>query len=250
MSIIITAAFRSCYYCLGYDALRSKQAPFPFVRDITVDAIAAAGDKLWKELIGTDTSLSIPMKITGVSLSFSGIDSMEIGQRRIEGFFQKPQPAEGSVDQEGDTSVHESCIVISNSGSTMRKRTKSNGATDEGVAMDECDNLATATASSFLCERCKRRISLVDNVPSNLHAEPDIQESLDKLRREHDDFHFAQDLANEGLGDSVPRRAVIRPSENNHHGQQPAKKRKQDVRAKRKSSAEPKGNIAKFFTQR
>lgn len=236
-------------HCLGYDISRSKQAPFPFTRDITVDVIAALGDKLWKELVGTNTHRTAPMKITNVSLSFSGIESAETGQRRIEGFFPKPQSSGGSADQEGDTSVIESHPVNSNS-SIKRKRTELNGTTDEVVAMDETDNdptskpnsSATSSTPSFLCKRCRKQISLEDGaVPGS------TSEMLDKFRREHDDFHFAQDLANEGLSDSGVRRAVIRPSENI---QQPTKKRKQDVKTKKKGSEEPKGSIAKFFVQR
>ena len=72
-------------------AFRSKQAPFPFIREITVDAIAHAGDKLWKELLGNGGPKAPSLKITNVQLSFTGIESMETGQRQIEGFFQKPQ---------------------------------------------------------------------------------------------------------------------------------------------------------------
>jgi len=52
---------------------------------VTVDFIAAAGNKLWKELIGTE----VVMKVTNVSLSFTGIEEAEAGQKSIEGFLKR-----------------------------------------------------------------------------------------------------------------------------------------------------------------
>ena len=52
---------------------------------MTVDFVAAAGNKLWKELIGTE----VVMKVTSISLSFTGIEEAEIGQQTIEGFLKR-----------------------------------------------------------------------------------------------------------------------------------------------------------------
>ncbi|KAF9046844.1 DNA/RNA polymerase [Hymenopellis radicata] len=61
---------------------RSKQAAFPFNRDFNVDVIAAAGDKLWKDLVGSATT----MKVTSVQLAFTGIETAESGLQSIAGF--------------------------------------------------------------------------------------------------------------------------------------------------------------------
>ncbi len=71
-------------YSKGYDATRSKQAPFPFTKDVTVDTIASAGNKLWKELIGNQTMLNV----TNVHLAFTGIEFAETGQQTIKGFLK------------------------------------------------------------------------------------------------------------------------------------------------------------------
>jgi len=130
---------------LGYDSARSKQAAFPFARELTVDVIASAGDKLWNELVGNSTSL----KVSSVQLAFTGIEESEAGQTSIEGFFKAPS-AKRYRDAEA--------VIDSHDG-------------DEGP--------------SHTCVRCGRTFSCV------------TEDELEKTRLEHDDFHFAQDLAKE-----------------------------------------------------
>ena len=252
--------FHACH--VGYDAFRSKQAPFPFIREITVDAIAAAGDKLWRELVGTDASRTAPVKISHVSLSFSGIGSMETGQRRIEGFLQKPHSSGDTTDQRESTPIRDGQSTNPAGTGAKRKRSQSNlgEATDELVATDDADNPTSSKPASsagpappsYVCERCGKRISLDAEAARTVVGSPDVitesemREKLDKVRREHDDFHFAEDLSREVSGDAVERRAVIRPSDG---GQQPVKKRKESGKPK-KSRGEPEGSIAKFFQRR
>ncbi|KAJ3486834.1 hypothetical protein NLI96_g3957 [Meripilus lineatus] len=181
----------------GYETGRSKQMPFPFTRDITVDVIASYGDKLWKELVGTDDKRSNPMKITNVSLSFSGIDAMEAGQQIIEGFF-KPQ----STDQ-GRTS--ETNVSLKRKREKGEEILESDIEIDEGHRNDESDIRpqishhpvnsgipgTSSSKSSFLCDRCGKHIAL----PAGLGNESDlgddiINEALAALRLEHDDYHL------------------------------------------------------------
>lgn len=164
---------------------------------MTVDVIASFGNKLWKELVGT--AGSTPFKITSVQLSFSGIGSMEAGQRRIEGFFTGPTTAPD------DQNASESDIAIGDSNSkpsSKRERTfgdtgkppsskrqrpesgsgtthdnhlpetassKRHNGTGAGVLEDQGTN-SDANSSvpirderySFLCEKCRTRIWLAD----------------------------------------------------------------------------------------
>ncbi|KIY66533.1 DNA polymerase eta [Cylindrobasidium torrendii FP15055 ss-10] len=106
----------------GYEASRSRQAPFPFRRDFDVSYIAGAGNKLWKELVGTATT----MKVTSVQLAFTGVGAAESGQRSIEGFFKN-----GSSSSRNDDHV------------------------DEGLT-GQVEN-APAT-SSFTCPRCQKEL--------------------------------------------------------------------------------------------
>ena len=160
--------------------------------------IANAADKLWKELTGNTKDL----KVTAVQLAFTGIETAETGQQSIEGFF-KPKEVPRSL---------------------KRARSSSNEAPPEAI------RVATETAETFfVCERCNKRISVCESAID--HAEVDRATVLAKLRMEHDDFHFAQDLAN---GSDAP--APSRPQSGSRT-------------PKRKKAREPEG-IAKFFVKK
>ncbi|KIJ66644.1 hypothetical protein HYDPIDRAFT_149468 [Hydnomerulius pinastri MD-312] len=160
----------------GYETSRSKQAAFPFTRDVTVDVIAAAADKLWKELTGNATSVNV----TSVQLAFTGIETAEMGQQSIESFF-KSKEAQRPI--------------------LKRPRSDSDGlpadVRDEG-GLSRSATVAprsTLSSTSFVCDRCGKRIALRDDQVNQ--SEEHRAAALAALRVEHDDFHFAQDLAND-----------------------------------------------------
>ncbi|KAF8199658.1 hypothetical protein BJ912DRAFT_1020231 [Pholiota molesta] len=158
----------------GYEAGRSKQAPFPFTRDLT--------DKLWKELVGNTSTLNV----TSVQLAFTGIDTAEAGQSTIEGFLK---PA------------------------SSKKRAR---------------DFPDLSELSFICSRCGKKITVPTiEYPNGNGNQEDI---LMKAKMEHDDFHFAQDLAHDGQ----PQTTSSEP------------KAKSKPMKKRKVPPEPKG-IEKFF---
>lgn len=222
--------------------------PFPFTREITVDAIASFGDKLWKELVGTDDR-STPMKITNVQLSFSGIDSMEAGQQVIEGFFKPPSSnqqkstlpkGKASLKRKRDEDTLTDAndfdikggIATHQAGDQIQDEARSFAATDPGTSLPR---------HSFICNRCKKRIAL----PEVLQNASDIgdgfiDEMIEALRSEHDDFHFAQDLAKEGDGS----RQVIKPDDKRRRS--PPTKAKKKAAASSTKESEVKG-IARFF---
>lgn len=64
---------------------RTVQMPFPFTRHLDADYIAKYGRKLWDDSIGKQERI----KLTNISLQFTGLAKLEAGQRGIEGFFSK-----------------------------------------------------------------------------------------------------------------------------------------------------------------
>lgn len=64
---------------------RTVQMPFPFTRHLDADYIAKYGRKLWDDNIGKQERI----KLTNISLQFTGLAKLEAGQRGIEGFFSK-----------------------------------------------------------------------------------------------------------------------------------------------------------------
>ena len=147
-----------------------------------MDTIAAAGDKLWKELVGSSATLNV----TSVQLAFTGIDVAEAGQRSIEGFL-KPASTKRQRE-EPDAPLHDEA------GGSLQ-------ADDPELPGDQ---KLHSLPSPYTCPRCGK-------VFQDSNQSWDDQETeLTKAKMEHSDYHFAQDLAAEG-----PPRSVISASKPN-----------------------------------
>ncbi|GLB40498.1 putative eta dna polymerase [Lyophyllum shimeji] len=212
----------------GYEASRSKQAPFPFTREVTVDTIAAAGDKLWKELVGSE----LATKVTSVQLAFTGVEGAEAGQRSIEGFLTSAQSAKRQRGDDTDirhVSLDDSLADQGNDIATSW----TNGPSG--------DRSSDAHVPSFVCSRCGKKIILPSTTAPSVYEEG----HLEALRREHDDFHFAQDLAKESAGGLV----ISGPSKSRTGNGKPvsgASKGSPKKKKRRKDAPENVG-IEKFF---
>ncbi|KAK0495375.1 hypothetical protein EDD18DRAFT_271247 [Armillaria luteobubalina] len=154
----------------GYEASHSKQSPFPFIREVTVDVIAAAGDKLWKDLVGNFTS----MKVTSVQLAFTGIETAETGQQSIDGFFKSGSNSKRGRDDDSPRHITE-------------------------LTADQW-SAAAGQAVAFTCTRCNKDIPFPNTASV---SEEDQAELLATIRMEHSDWHFAQDLAKEDPGNQL-----------------------------------------------
>ncbi|KAF8150755.1 hypothetical protein B0H34DRAFT_151100 [Crassisporium funariophilum] len=197
----------------GYESGRSKQAPFPFTKEVTVDTIASAGDRLWKELVGNNTVL----KVTSVQLAFTGIDVAETGQRSIEGFLKPVSTSKRARESEDESDQH------------ARQPPDGMGSltTGHNELLDN-EEAGHAFPPSYTCPRCGKRFQ---GSGSTDRPVEDQESALAREKLEHVDFHFAQDLANEGK----PRK-LISASE----------KTTSKASKRRKGPTEPKG-IEKFF---
>ncbi|THH19824.1 hypothetical protein EW146_g1420 [Bondarzewia mesenterica] len=238
---------------LGYQPSRSRQAAFPFVRDLSVDVIAAAGEKLWKDLTGGG-SKETPIKVTNIALGFTGLEGGESGQQSIEGYFQTG----GSMSKP---------ISGGEAGSTAgskRKRGNSTDAHDLGPANLNPKYVPVAESTragdidqqsivsdSFVCSRCHKRIQVgADDTRDESDGNIGLEAALTRLRMEHDDFHLAQDLSKavetpalrSGMGKNELRVLDQAP------GRQP-KKKKADKSNRSGNGREGEG-IAKFFTRK
>ena len=196
-----------------------KQAPFPFVRNVTIDVVAAAGDKLWKELVGSlNSTKPLSTKITHVCLSFHGVEAGEVNQQGIEGFLSKalndPSERKRKVDSD-DEKANDTILTISHEGSELRP-----------------------DIDYFICDRCKKRITLPEELIISSELDEDVKrDALGSLRTEHQDFHFAQDLSRMPSEDERPERS------NSKLAIHPKKKRKH-----KGGIAEGEG-IARFFNK-
>ncbi|KAI9066350.1 DNA/RNA polymerase [Trametes sanguinea] len=237
----------------GYETFRSKQMAFPFTRNVTVDVIAGFGDKLWKELVGT--SGSTPFKITNVQLSFSGIGTMEAGQRTIEGFLSSKSLSEVQADA-GTASKPPSTLKRKRSTSLHLSEPPDRDQYTANAKSSDDTKIERDQRFSFVCDKCGKRIWLrlgsadgardanastvaVADVGQELSAalnDAIREDALAALRLEHADFHYAEELA-ASVDESVPKR-VIRPM----NGMASSGRKK-----KRKATEE---GIAKFFSKK
>ncbi|KAF8575427.1 DNA/RNA polymerase [Ramaria rubella] len=173
----------------SYETARSKQTPFPFAREANIDYIYKAAEKLWTELVGTSAEYdknknkgwATGMKITNVFLGFTGVETMAVGQRSIDGFFSPGKKPSSKRKAE------ESSKEGARQGGTKRQRDVS----------PETDMSSGDVSVSFRCGRCGKEIR------RTVDKGDDRDAMLSSMKMEHKDFHFAQDLARESPGDQT-----------------------------------------------
>ncbi|KAH8100816.1 DNA/RNA polymerase [Cristinia sonorae] len=229
----------------GYETSRSKQAPFPFSREITVDLVASAGDKLWKDLVGAEGSRKTPFKITNVQLSFSGIESMAPGQRSIEGFFKDSHGVGPSTPSKSKRKREDS----DDESTVPRNADSPRASSARGDSADTTALVASSSLYSFVCTQCHKRLTLPGGV-TELEDEEIKNEAMITLRQEHDDWHFAQELSRQSSSDQ-PRLAIRPPSHPSklaNVNERFATGGKKRLKEKAKPDMSDKG-IAKFFSK-
>lgn len=168
-------------YYIGYDWSRSKQAAFPFARNITVDVIAGFADRLWKDLMGSSNKQdgSLPYSVTTIALGFSGVEPGEAGQQSIEGFFRSGPGT--STKSRSDPDLDQ---VDDNKQRIHRAKRQRECSSDDILEIEHDDT------ASLVCPRCFKRIEveLGDNGEVS-------EERRAKALMEHGDFHVAEDLS-------------------------------------------------------
>jgi DNA polymerase eta len=161
--------------------------------------------KLWKELHGTDATRaaggsSTSMKIINISLAFTGLDMMEPGQQGIEDFFKlgnevvSPLPSRKRTRETFEATLSHEAATPKQAG-TGQKQCR--------TLPEETDGSSTLMLS-WECPRCRSSLPIVVR-PNEVEGE-----RVDIIRSEHEDWHFAKDLARENavvLGRGGPLRA-------------------------------------------
>ncbi|KAJ4480070.1 eta DNA polymerase [Lentinula aciculospora] len=166
---------------VGYGTARSKQAPFPFAQEVTVDVIAAAGNKLWKELVGNVTG---HIKVTNISLGFTGIETTDASQQSIAGFLAGTSTVTGVKRRSGE----------GENGSSPKR---SHRDTQRARSRPLSPTSAGQNVTSFACSECHKTFSLSPKILSLTSDARERSQALDAMKDEHSDFHFAQSVARE-----------------------------------------------------
>jgi DNA polymerase eta len=206
------------------EAGRSRQAPFPFTRDLSPEYIVKHARKLWDEAMGTTKGY----KLSNIGISFTGLEKLEEGQRGIEGFFsvgatsalavKRPREREDSVDvvpnvepeakrRAAPTAEPRTALdaFLARGSVTASDKHKGQspvpdvGATESEAPTATADTPTTDDGVSWSCPKCDKVLS----APS--------AEYLAHPRQEHEDYHFALDLqATYGTGPSTPVNTTAR----------------------------------------
>ncbi|KAJ3862539.1 hypothetical protein EV359DRAFT_44984 [Lentinula novae-zelandiae] len=162
---------------IGYGTARSKQAPFPFTKEVTVNVIAAAGGKLWKELVGNVTGT---IKVTYISLGFTGIEATDASQQSIASFLDSPAV----------TGVKRPNKEKNGNPSKSRYRNA------QRVRSRPSSPSANQNTTSFTCSECHKTLSLSPKLLSTSDVLGRAY-ALAAMKDEHNDFHFAESVARE-----------------------------------------------------
>ncbi|KAF4597468.1 DNA-directed DNA polymerase eta rad30 [Pleurotus pulmonarius] len=178
----------------GYGNGHSKQAPLPFIKDVSVDIIASVADKLWKELLSLEVE-GAPLNIRHMYMSFTGVGTAEVGQGSIEGFLKSPAAIVSTASKRKPHAEEELSANEDDDALPFTDGTSINPARNS----PDCH-----TPPSFTCPRCGKTISFeVNNADAfydttgtikDREARLDWNSRLDILQREHEDYHYALDL--------------------------------------------------------
>lgn len=164
--------------------------------------------KLWRELHGTDATRAAAgsntaMKIINVSLAFTGLDMMESGQQGIEEFFRSgsemvsPLPSRKRTRETFEAAISHEEATPKQAGT---------GQQQYPTHPEKFDGLSTRTLT-WECPRCRSCLPIIVR-PGEAESE-----RVDTIRLEHEDWHFAKELAREDtvvLGGAGASRSTTR----------------------------------------
>ncbi|EJD06732.1 eta DNA polymerase [Fomitiporia mediterranea MF3/22] len=241
----------SLHTCQGWHVRRSKQQAFPPPRstNVTADFMTGEAEKLWKEIVksGILWDGKDGMKVTHLGLGLTGIGWTEEGQQNIQGFFRAKAPT-GTERAVSEGVAGPSTYATGREALRQRSQSVKPGVDeDEIVVLDIGDESGTG-CYSFTCARCRKIISLPPHLLKQGEVSGPIgdntsdveelrQDALAVLRMEHDDYHFAQDLARQ---DKQSTSSASVPEK-----RKPSSSSTRQVK-KRKKEHQPEG-IARFF---
>ena len=151
---------------------------------------------MWKEMVGTDATNKTPLHITNVALCFTGVEAIESGQKRIEGFF-KAGNAESDPTTRQRSEKPPSARALQ-----VPLQAPSPPPPEDQTLPVLVEPEPEPEPPSFKCDRCGKKIVL---------KKGDAR-TLDALKLEHDDYHFAQDLARSAGGTFTDKDLSASPS--------------------------------------
>lgn len=245
----------------GNYASTAKQIAFPFTHKLDRLYIFNLAQRLLQEFVVRGNGKKKELgKMTSLCLAFQTLERLESGQQGIEGFFNKQQQNQGGKEISGfgkeggggdlkliseppkEVVKEERLEAQVESASSLMS--KAEGAFI-GFFHDPTNSLNPSKSKfQYQCERCKRLIRLSPNLQLSEDKEEE-EERFNRLKIEHSDQHFAQDLYEED-------RVIGRDREVVEEEEQPRKKVKgkrmeEGVQQKKIVKKKKGGGIDSFF---
>lgn len=180
-----------------------------------MDYIANAGGKLWKELVGNTST----MRVSSVQLAFTGIDASESGQKTIEGFLQSKPSSKRAREEDSESGTRPGRVATKSDDHRIRVE-------QVEQAHDSETPKASGSGASYTCSRCQKPLRPPSPAPT-YSDEEEYNSVIAALKLEHDDWHFAQDLAREESTVSNGGKRIV-PGQSQAQGSR-AKKRKKEA---------------------
>ncbi len=203
----------------------SKQSAFPYTRNLTTVYVGDVALKLWKILTKDKKEKSATGRIHNIGISFGGLSVGEAGQKSIEGFLAAPRQHRGKSPPD-----HSLRPLLHEAENPSKKRPRDQQATSES-----CEGIDEG-ASSFVCSRCSKRIALPPR-SGRYVDDHSLANAVESLKIEHEDFHFAQDLA---LDDNDPNASHSGSKSTNNFVKPSSKKARKTIHSNE--------GIAKYFS--
>lgn len=134
-----------------------------------------------------------------LALSFYSLERLEGGQQGIEGFFGNGATAGTSSTATLKRSRSDSPVVVAPRNNSRKTTTteasKKSKAQNEIIEiLTDSDDDAEQIAPRWTCPKCKRVFTAVEEDAEGEKGAETTQTRLEVIKREHQDFHLAQDL--------------------------------------------------------
>ncbi|KAH9820691.1 hypothetical protein DFH28DRAFT_1121029 [Melampsora americana] len=223
----------------------AKQIAFPFTNKLDRSYIFNLAQRLLQEFVIKENSKRKELgSITSLCLAFQTLERLESGQQGIEGFFKQNKGGKDTISlgKEGQQPGIDIKQIFEPTGDLKEDKSKPISSTStqkskpEGVLTNFFDQPSSSkmpkSRLQFKCERCEKIIQLEPREEWK-ESQEEEEERLNRLKIEHSDQHFAQDLWKQD-------RVVVNEAEAEEI--QPKKK----IKVKRSEGEEDAGKIKKI----
>ena len=158
----------------------TRQMGFPYTSNLTTEYVLKYAERLLREFVGSRKGSGMHPDLgfcTGLNLRFQDLERIEPGQTAIQAFFNGQNGSPHKFKREQSVLVKK-----------------------EEVKEEEADIKSEALSGTtfeidYVCGKCAELIcSSVQREDTSLDFDTWEEQAIQRLKQEHDDFHFAKDM--------------------------------------------------------